>query len=63
MAVAGRQRRKARVEVISALDGRVSNRGVVRYPQLEGRYLNPRTCGPEAIALKADTRQSNLYIS
>ena len=55
-----------RVEVISALDGRVSNRGVARYQQLEGRHLDPvspRTLGPEVIALKAETRQSNLYIS
>jgi trehalose/maltose hydrolase-like predicted phosphorylase len=55
-----------RVEVVSALDGRVSNRGVVRYEQLEGRHLDPvspRTWGPEVIALKAETRQSNLYIS
>jgi trehalose/maltose hydrolase-like predicted phosphorylase len=55
-----------RVEVISALDSRVSNRGVARYRQLEGRHLSPvspRTFGPEVIALKAETRQSNLYIS
>ena len=55
-----------RVEVISALDSRVSNRGVARYEELEGRHLNPvspRTLGPEVIALKAETRQSNLYIS
>jgi trehalose/maltose hydrolase-like predicted phosphorylase len=55
-----------RVEVISALDGRVSNAGVARYRQLEGRHLDPvgpRTLGPEVIALKAETRQSNLYIS
>src|SRR6202034_327019 len=54
------------VEVISALDARVSNRGVARYRTLEGRHLNPvspRTFGPEVIALKAETRQSNLYIS
>ena len=54
------------VEVISALDARVTNRGVARYRQLEGRHLNPispRTFGPEVIALKAETRQSNLYIS
>ena len=55
------------VEVISALDARVSNAGVARYRQLEGRHLNPvspRTFGPEVIALKAETRQqSNLYIS
>jgi trehalose/maltose hydrolase-like predicted phosphorylase len=55
-----------RVEVIAALDSRVSNAGVARYRQLEGRHLNPvspRTLGPEVIALKAETRQSNLYIS
>jgi len=54
------------VEVVTAIDGRVSNRGVARYQQLEGRHLNPvspRTFGPEVIALKAETRQSNLYIS
>ncbi|MGH3196077.1 MAG: glycoside hydrolase family 65 protein [Streptosporangiaceae bacterium] len=54
------------VEVITAIDGRVSNRGVARYQELEGRHLNPvspRTFGPEVIALKAETRQSNLYIS
>ena len=54
-----------RVEVISALDSRVSNSGVARYQQLEGRHLDPvspRTFGPEVIALKAETRQSNLYI-
>src|SRR6185312_6462700 len=55
-----------RVEVIAALDGRVSNGGVARYRQLEGRHLHPvspRTFGPEVIALKVETRQSNLYIS
>ncbi len=54
------------VEVISALDARVTNGGVARYRALEGRHLNPvspRTFGPEVIALKAQTRQSNLYIS
>ena len=55
-----------RVEVVTAIDGRVSNAGVARYQQLEARHLNPvspRTLGPEVIALKAETRQSNLYIS
>jgi len=54
------------VEVVTAIDGRVSNGGVARYRQLEGRHLNPvspRTFGPEVVALKAETRQSNLYIS
>jgi trehalose/maltose hydrolase-like predicted phosphorylase len=55
-----------RVEVVSALDGRVTNIGVARYGQLEGRHLDPvgpRTFGSEVIALKVQTRQSNLYIS
>jgi len=55
-----------RVEVVTAIDGRVSNGGVARYRQLEARHLNPvspRTFGPEVVALKAETRQSNLYIS
>ena len=55
-----------RVEVISAIDGRVSNRGVARYLKLEGRHLDPvspRAFGPEVIALKVQTRQSNVYIS
>jgi trehalose/maltose hydrolase-like predicted phosphorylase len=52
-----------RVEVITALDSRVTNSGVPRYRQLEGRHLAallPRTFGPEVIALKAQTRQSQI---
>ncbi|MDQ3642414.1 MAG: glycoside hydrolase family 65 protein, partial [Actinomycetota bacterium] len=55
-----------RVEVISGLDGRVTNHVVARYRELEGRHLNPgspRTFGPEIIALKVQTRQSNIYIA
>jgi trehalose/maltose hydrolase-like predicted phosphorylase len=55
-----------RVEVVSALDGRVTNRGVARYRQLEGRHLDPvspRTFGPEVIALRVRTRQSVIYIA
>src|SRR6185312_3595675 len=55
-----------RVEVISGLDGRVSNHMVARYRELEGRHLtpvSPRTFGPEIIALKVQTRQSNIYIA
>ena len=55
-----------RVEMVTAIDGRVSNAGVARYQQLEARHLNPvgpRTLGSEVIALKAETRQSNLYVS
>ena len=55
-----------RVEVISGLDGRVTNQMVARYRELEGRHLDPvspRTFGPETIALKVRTRQSNIYIA
>ncbi len=54
------------VEIVSAIDGRVTNSGVARYEALEGRHLDPvspRTFGPDVIALKVETRQSNLYIS
>jgi trehalose/maltose hydrolase-like predicted phosphorylase len=52
--------------VVSAIDGRVTNRGVARYGELEGRHIDPvgpRTFGPEVIGLKVETRQSNLYVS
>jgi trehalose/maltose hydrolase-like predicted phosphorylase len=55
-----------RIEIVSALDGRVTNRGVARYRELEGRHLDPvspRTFGPEVIALKVQTRQSNIYVA
>ena len=55
-----------RVEVISGLDGRVTNQMVARYRELEGRHLDPvspRTFGPETIALKVRTRQSNIYVA
>src|SRR5262249_37068083 len=45
---------------------RVTNRGVTRYLELEGRHLDPvspRTFGPDVIALKVQTRQSGVYIS
>jgi trehalose/maltose hydrolase-like predicted phosphorylase len=54
------------VEVVTAIDGRVNNAGVARYRQLEGHHLDPvspRTFGPEIIALKTRTRQSNIYIA
>src|SRR5262249_10061860 len=54
------------VEVISALDGRVSNHGVARYRQLEGRHLDSgavRTSGADVIALRARTRQSAIGIA
>jgi trehalose/maltose hydrolase-like predicted phosphorylase len=55
-----------RVQVLSALDGRVTNRRVARYRQLEGRHLDPvspRTFGPEIIALEVRTRQSRIYVA
>jgi trehalose/maltose hydrolase-like predicted phosphorylase len=55
-----------RVEVVSALDGRVLNRGVARYRQLEGRHLDPqgpRIQGADVIALKARTRQSRIELA
>jgi alpha,alpha-trehalase len=55
-----------KVEVVSALDGRVVNQGVARYRQLEGRHLDPqgpRIQGSEVIALKARTRQSRIEIA
>jgi trehalose/maltose hydrolase-like predicted phosphorylase len=54
-----------RVEVVNALDGRMTNQIVARYRELEGRHLDPvspRTFGPEVIALKVQTRQSGIYI-
>src|ERR671920_958858 len=54
------------MSVLSALDGRVTNRGVARYRQLEGRHLDPeltRTVGPDIIALRTQTRQSHVYIA
>jgi len=55
-----------KVEIITALDGRVTNRGVARYKELEGRHLDPvspRTFGPEVIALVERTRQSRIYVA
>jgi trehalose/maltose hydrolase-like predicted phosphorylase len=55
-----------RMSVLSALDGRVTNRGVARYRQLESRHLDPElthTVGPDIIALRAQTRHSHVYIA
>jgi alpha,alpha-trehalase len=55
-----------RVEVVSALDGRVVNKGVARYRHLEGRHLDPqgpRIEGRDVIALKTRTRQSRLEVA
>ncbi|MGH7921922.1 MAG: glycoside hydrolase family 65 protein [Candidatus Dormibacteraceae bacterium] len=55
-----------RVQIISALDGRVVNRGVARYRELEGRHLDPvqtRLQAPDVISLRTQTRQSHIYIA
>src|SRR5262249_19708406 len=55
-----------RVEVISALDARVTNQGVARYRGLEGRHLHPVTTGnprPDTISVLARTRQSLIYVA
>jgi trehalose-phosphatase len=54
------------VEVISALDARVTNQGVARYRGLEGRHLHPIATGnprPDTISLLARTRQSRIYVA
>ncbi len=54
------------VEVITALDGRVTNQGVARYRGLEGRHLHPiatRNPGADTISLLARTRQSRIYVA
>src|SRR5260370_8171906 len=53
-----------RVEVVSALDGRVTNNGVARYGQLHGRHLDP--VGPRPVRshvtpLHAPTHHSTLH--
>ena len=55
-----------RVELISALDARVLNRGVARYRQLEGRHHDPqgpRIYSRDVIALKTRTRQSKIEVA
>jgi trehalose/maltose hydrolase-like predicted phosphorylase len=55
-----------RVEVLSALEGRVFNWGVPRYRELESRHLNAvrtRAVGPDAISLLVQTRQSRIYVA
>jgi alpha,alpha-trehalase len=55
-----------RLEIVSAVDGRVTNHGVARYRQLEGRHLDPqapRVYGDDTIALKVRTRQSRIEIA
>jgi trehalose-phosphatase len=54
------------VEVISALDARVTNQGVDRYRGLEGRHLHPmltQNPRPDTTSLLARTRQSRIYVA
>ena len=54
------------VEVVSALDGRVTNSGVERYRGLDGRHLEPlgaRAVGEDGVCLKVRTRQSRLEVA
>ena len=55
-----------KVQVITALDGRVTNQGVVRYRQLEGRHLHPvgsHHRQPHVISLLVRTRQSRIHVA
>jgi trehalose-phosphatase len=55
-----------RLEVVSAIDGRVRNAGVARYRRLWGQHLDPqapRTYGLDVIALKTRTRRSRIEIA
>ncbi|MEA2086061.1 MAG: trehalose-phosphatase [Chloroflexota bacterium] len=54
------------VSIRSALDGRVTNSGVVRYRQLNNQHLTPietRSINNETICLQAETNQSHIRIS
>ena len=54
------------VEVITALDARVTNQGVARYRELEGHHLHPvgsRNPFPDTISLIARTRQSRIFVA
>jgi len=55
-----------RLEVRSALDGRVTNSGVARYRLLDGRHLAPLEtgdAGDDAIWLLVETRSSHVRIA
>jgi trehalose-phosphatase len=54
------------VEIISALDGRITNQGVARYRGLEDRHLHPVTTRnpcTDTISLLVQTRQSHIYVA
>ncbi len=55
-----------RMEIRSALDGRVVNSGVPRYRNLNGKHLVPMetaSIGSDAIYLKVETSQSELRVA
>jgi alpha,alpha-trehalase len=55
-----------RVEIRSAIDGRVINTGVERYRQLSGKHLEPRQTaevGEDGVLLVAETNQSHLRVA
>jgi alpha,alpha-trehalase len=55
-----------RLELLSALDGRVTNAGVARYRELDGRHLVPlggEAVDGETVALEVGTRQSRLRVA
>jgi trehalose/maltose hydrolase-like predicted phosphorylase len=55
-----------RLEVRSAIDGRVTNAGVARYRGLEGRHLVPVEGGPageDTVWLQVETRQSGVRVA
>ncbi len=54
------------VQILSALDGRVENRGVERYRDLNGKHLLPvesRVIDGDVTYLKMQTRQSDIQIA
>ena len=55
-----------RLEVRSAIDGRVSNAGVARYRQLDGRHLRPLEggeAGEETVWLQVETASSRIRVA
>ena len=54
------------VELVSGLDGRVSNAGVARYRELENQHLAPlsgRAVSDELLSLEVETTQSHVRIA
>ncbi|MGZ5418833.1 MAG: glycoside hydrolase family 65 protein [Nocardioides sp.] len=55
-----------RIEILSAIDGRVTNSGVPRYRELDGRHLAPVSTGRHAddsICLVVETSQSHVRVA